>query len=167
MQVTVTNEQDMSTELTGIRVVGTVASKKRLRDVASGAEMLSVSRQAAAEAIDRLPSIQRTVLSLRDHFSMTYREIGESVGLRDGEVVKILHRARLRLCAGTGRPPIVSPMATADCRRALPLLSPHVDGCLGSHDESWLNEHLATCSSCRLNLKSIEAAVRTCRQLVL
>jgi len=49
------------------------------------------------EGLKRLPSIQKTVLLLRDYEGYTYEEIGEITGLSPSQVKVYIFRARIKL----------------------------------------------------------------------
>lgn len=47
------------------------------------------------KAVDRLPEIQRIVLTLRDFENYSYQEIGEITGLNESQVKVYIYRARI------------------------------------------------------------------------
>ena len=49
------------------------------------------------EALDKLPSIQKSVILLRDYEGYSYEEIGEMTGLNESQVKVYIFRARLFL----------------------------------------------------------------------
>ena len=49
------------------------------------------------EAVDRLPSVQKSVVLLRDFEGYSYEEIGEITGLSESQVKVYIYRARLFL----------------------------------------------------------------------
>lgn len=49
------------------------------------------------EAVDRLPEVQRIVLTLRDYEGYSYQEIGELTNLNESQVKVYIYRARVYL----------------------------------------------------------------------
>lgn len=49
------------------------------------------------EAVNRLPEIQRAVITLRDYEGYSYQEIGEITGLNESQVKVYIYRARIFL----------------------------------------------------------------------
>ena len=61
------------------------------------AASIVVERDSLSRAIAVLPPGQRVVLLLKDVYGLSFREIGEEVGIEEGAVKVRLHRARKRL----------------------------------------------------------------------
>jgi len=57
------------------------------------------TRQVIADAIDALPTVQRTVISLRDVEGWGSEEVCDALGLTEGNQRVLLHRARSRVRA--------------------------------------------------------------------
>lgn len=49
------------------------------------------------EAVNKLPDIQRTVITLRDYEGYSYQEIGQITGLTESQVKVYIYRARIFL----------------------------------------------------------------------
>jgi RNA polymerase sigma factor (sigma-70 family) len=49
------------------------------------------------EAVNKLPDIQRTVITLRDYEGYSYQEIGQITGLTESQVKVYIYRARIIL----------------------------------------------------------------------
>ena len=54
-------------------------------------------REILNTALDRLPQIQKTVVTLRDYEGYAYDEIGEITGLNESQVKVYIYRARVAL----------------------------------------------------------------------
>jgi RNA polymerase sigma-70 factor (ECF subfamily) len=57
------------------------------------------TREVIADAIDALPTVQRTVISLRDLEGWGGQEVAEALGISEGNQRVLLHRARSRVRA--------------------------------------------------------------------
>lgn len=51
-------------------------------------------RKIVNEAVNRLPDIQKAVITLRDYEGYTYQEIGQITGLNESQVKVYIYRAR-------------------------------------------------------------------------
>ena len=60
-------------------------------------EQYSDVRERLQEAVNRLPEIQRIVVTLRDYEGYSYQEIGEITGLNESQVKVYIYRARIFL----------------------------------------------------------------------
>ncbi len=61
------------------------------------ADQYSDIRERMNEAVNRLPEVQRIVLTLRDYEGYSYQEIGELTGLSESQVKVYIYRARIFL----------------------------------------------------------------------
>jgi RNA polymerase sigma-70 factor (ECF subfamily) len=132
----------------------------------AGHEDLPLERVRSANA--SLPPRQREVLALREVESLSYAEIGDTVGVQENAVAKLISRARIGLRNAVRGSALesVGP-ATADCLRALPLLAALQDGEDSDlEDLSFLHSHLASCETCRLRREAMEEASVTYRALL-
>jgi len=117
------------------------------RAAMAGSQAMSVQ-----EANQRLPERQREVLVLREVEEMSYDDIAKTMEMNSNSVAQLISRARTNLRSEMRMGSATAfASASADCERALPLLAMRQDGELGAADEeSWLGDHLAGCSTCRL-----------------
>lgn len=63
----------------------------------SHSEQYSDVKAVLREGLNRLPEIQRTVITLRDYEGYSYEEIGEIAGLNESQVKVYIYRARTAL----------------------------------------------------------------------
>jgi RNA polymerase sigma factor (sigma-70 family) len=61
------------------------------------AEQYSDMAERLNEAVNRLPEVQKIVLTLRDYEGYSYQEIGEMTGLNESQVKVYIYRARIFL----------------------------------------------------------------------
>lgn len=64
-------------------------------------------RERLAAAVDRLPEMQRIVLTLRDYEGYSYQEIGEMTALNESQVKVYIYRARVFLKNYIGKPEVL------------------------------------------------------------
>jgi RNA polymerase sigma factor (sigma-70 family) len=108
----------------------------------------------------RLPERQREVLVLRELEERSYDEIAEIMDMNRNSVAQLISRARINLrdeLRGTALASVA--VSSADCERALPLISMRQDGQLrDGADREWLEAHVAGCSTCRVSVDAVEEA---------
>jgi RNA polymerase sigma-70 factor (ECF subfamily) len=124
------------------------------------AALLASFRAGVQEANARLPERQREVLVLRELEERSYEEIAQLMGMNRNSVAQLISRARIRLrdeLRGTALASLA--VSSADCERALPLVSMRQDGQLrDAADEAWLEAHVAACATCRISVEAVEEA---------
>lgn len=112
------------------------------------------------DANARLPERQREVLVLRELEERSYDEIAEIMDMNRNSVAQLISRARISLrdeLRGTALASVA--VSSADCERALPLISMRQDGQLrDGADREWLEAHVAGCSTCRVSVDAVEEA---------
>src|SRR5213078_2201963 len=117
-----------------------------------------VRRQAAprppVRGLGGLSETHHQILVLRELEGLSYREIGERLGMSRPAVESTLFRARRRLTEEydelvTGR----------RCQRVQSIIATAAEGMLGARDERRLARHLSYCQSCRreARLAGVEA----------
>ncbi len=114
----------------------------------------------------RLPERQRVALAMRELEDLSYREIGDVLGLNENAVAQLISRARLRLCQELRSDALVIPAADSECERAIPLILLSVDGKIDKKESRWLKKHLCSCDSCQTNLGAIEEACISYRSML-
>jgi RNA polymerase sigma-70 factor (ECF subfamily) len=113
------------------------------------------------EASMRLPERQREALALRELEQLSYDEIAAIMDVSRNTVAQLISRARINLrdeLSGTSLASVAAP--SPECERALPLIAMRDDGQLeaASHDDIWLDAHLAGCERCGLGVEAMEGA---------
>jgi RNA polymerase sigma-70 factor (ECF subfamily) len=113
------------------------------------------------DASMRLPERQREVLALRDLEGLSYDEIAAIMEIGSHAVAQLISRARINLrdeLGGTALASVAAP--SAECERALPLISARDDGELeaASREAAWLDAHLAGCDRCALGVEVMQEA---------
>ena len=139
-----------------------------------GAAMRGERGHRVREAVRGLPPHYRIVLVLRDMEGFTDDEVSEITGLRPGTIRVRLHRARLfvrRKLAETGaeaekdaRKKALNPPRPGRCKKMFAGLSDYLDGELDHFSCEEIEAHLDGCEPCKKFLRSLEAAIETCRQ---
>jgi RNA polymerase sigma-70 factor (ECF subfamily) len=122
-------------------------------------------------ALLALSAADREILTLCDREYFTVDEAARVAGVAEATVRTRLHRARLRLMAGSGRGAPATEKAPEDqlvaglhCGEVLADLTEHLDGRLADRAQQ-IDEHLAGCERCRRFAGDIAAAVRALREL--
>lgn len=112
--------------------------------------MLESERETIRAANSRLPARQREVLALRQIQDMSYDEIATVMEMNANSVAQLISRARIRLRQELrGEAATAIQASSPECEKALPLLARRQDGKLTSSEEqSWLEDHLAGCTTC-------------------
>jgi len=119
------------------------------------------SPEEVREASMRLPARQREALTLREREGLSYDEIAATMEVNRNTVAQLISRGRINLLdelRGTALASGASP--TPECERALPLIAMRDDGQLeaASGDAAWLDDHLAGCERCRLEVEAMREA---------
>jgi RNA polymerase sigma factor (sigma-70 family) len=129
-------------------------------DDPSRRQLLHAQRSEIREANGRLPERQREALALRELEGLSYDEIAAIMGMNRNSVAQLISRARLNLRAelrGTALESVAT--SSADCERALPLISSRDDGQLEDGGEArWLGAHLAACGTCQVRVEAMHEA---------
>jgi len=127
---------------------GTVASLET--DPERSALLHDVQEEVRA-ANARLAPRHREVLALREVAGRSYDEIAAILGISANAAAQLLWRARSKLRGELRMGAIASVAAgSEDCERAQLLIGMREDGeHLDELDDSWLDEHLDQCGSCR------------------
>ncbi len=129
-------------------------------DDPSRRQFLRAQRSEIREANARLPERQREALALRELEGLSYDEIAAIMGMNRNSVAQLISRARLNLRAelrGTALESVAT--SSADCERALPLISSRDDGQLEDGAEAtWLGAHLAACGVCQVRVEAMHEA---------
>jgi RNA polymerase sigma-70 factor (ECF subfamily) len=124
------------------------------------AAMLGNLQEQVRSANERLPERQREVLALRELEELSYDEIAGIMEMNRNSVAQLISRARIKLRDELQGGALTSvAMSSADCERALPLISMRQDGQLGDDEErAWLTAHLGGCDTCKVSVEAIEEA---------
>lgn len=124
------------------------------------AAMLGSLQESVRAANGVLPERQREVLALRELEELSYDEIAEIMDMNRNSVAQLISRARIRLRDELRGSALASVAASsADCERALVLISMRQDGQLREEaDGAWLAAHLADCETCKVSVEAMEEA---------
>ncbi len=124
------------------------------------AAMLGSLQESVRGANERLPERQREVLALREVEELSYDEIAEIMDMNRNSVAQLISRARIKLrdeLRGSALSSVA--VSTADCERALPLISMRQDGQLRDDDDrEWLAAHIDGCDTCKVSVDAMEEA---------
>jgi hypothetical protein len=125
----------------------------------------SLSAAVAAElevANATLPQPQREALALRELPRLSYRQIGQVLGMEGPAVALLLARARLALREALRGPYPHEVAACSERDRALRILAARQDSePLDGVDDVWIFTHMAQCPGCeRAHLMMLEASFR-------
>jgi RNA polymerase sigma factor (sigma-70 family) len=122
--------------------------------------MLGSLQESVRGANERLPERQREVLALRELEELSYDEIAEIMDMNRNSVAQLISRARIKLrdeLRGSALASVAT--SSADCERALPLISMRQDGQLKSdEDRAWLAAHIDGCDTCKVSVDAMEEA---------
>jgi RNA polymerase sigma factor (sigma-70 family) len=97
-------------------------------------------------AFEALPQRWQTVLWLGEVEGCSYAEIGRELGLQEGAVTQLLHRAREGMRQSYLK--LNVSQATGECAQIRPLLAKYVRLRSGGRDRQRVAQHLETCSEC-------------------
>jgi RNA polymerase sigma factor (sigma-70 family) len=124
------------------------------------AALLGSLQESVQAANGRLPERQREVLALRELEELSYDDIAAIMDMNRNSVAQLISRARVKLRDELRGSALASVAASsADCERALPLISMRQDGQLRDASErEWLAAHLGDCATCKVSLDAMEEA---------
>jgi RNA polymerase sigma-70 factor (ECF subfamily) len=136
------------------------------RDPERAALLASLREQVRLANASLVPR-QREVLALRELEELSYEQIAAVVGLNENAVAQLISRARIRLREILRGEQLASIAASSpQCERALPLIARAQDGQPGSGEDSdWLQAHLNSCETCKLNRAAMHEAGASYRAL--
>lgn len=97
-------------------------------------------------AFEALPQRWQTVLWLGEVEGCSYAEIGRELGLQEGAVTQLLHRAREGMRQSYLK--LNVSQATGECAQIRPLLAKYVRDRSGGRDRHRVAQHLETCLEC-------------------
>jgi RNA polymerase sigma factor (sigma-70 family) len=117
-------------------------ASETIEDADTEATGVSMVRQA----FEQLPERWQTVLWLGEVEGYSYAEIGRELGLREGAVTQLLHRAREGMRQAYLK--LHASYATGECGRIRPLLVKYVRGKSGARDCAQVEQHLDNCPEC-------------------
>ncbi|MEA2306991.1 MAG: hypothetical protein QOH43_4271, partial [Solirubrobacteraceae bacterium] len=123
------------------------ADRGRLVDAGAAPDAAVVQKEALGDlrgAFDELSDTHHQILVLRELEGLSYREIGERLGLGRSQVESTLFRARRRLAEE------YEELTTgARCLRVRGIIATAAQGPVGVRDERRLARHVARCAGCR------------------
>jgi RNA polymerase sigma-70 factor (ECF subfamily) len=121
-------------------------------------------RRALDDALGQVSEEHREILVLRDMEGLSSAEVADALGIGVAAVKSRLHRARgalrdsLRGVLEPGAPP-----AQPGCPDILSAFSRKLEGELAAADCAAMEEHMASCASCKAACSALRTALEGCR----